>query len=91
MAQSSNREICATNTSLLPYLNPIFLQILYATRSTEQNYTSSRPTLSSNESPNTNKWQISFSPFAREKDKSLPDAPPNAYQSSSLVQSSAGL
>ncbi|MFR5926477.1 MAG: hypothetical protein ACLUGZ_08895, partial [Phocaeicola vulgatus] len=71
--------------------NPIFLQILYATRSTEQNYTSSRPTLSSNESPNTNKWQISFSPFAREKDKSLPDAPPNAYQSSSLVQSSAGL
>ncbi len=54
MAQSSKREICATNTSLLPYLNPIFLQILYATRSTEQNYTSSRPTLSSNESPNTN-------------------------------------
>ena len=27
MAQSSKREICATNTSLLPYLNPIFLQI----------------------------------------------------------------
>ena len=50
MAQSSKREICATNTSLRPYLNPIFLQILYATRSTEQNYTSSRPTLSSNES-----------------------------------------
>lgn len=24
MAQSSKREICATNTSLLPYLNPIF-------------------------------------------------------------------
>ena len=46
MAQSSKREICATNTSLRPYLNPIFLQILYATRSTEQNYTSSRPTLS---------------------------------------------
>lgn len=24
MTQSSKREICATNTSLLPYLNPIF-------------------------------------------------------------------
>lgn len=51
-----NVEETKPDTSLLPYLNPIFLQILYATRSTEQNYTSSRPTLSSNESPNTNNF-----------------------------------
>ena len=37
-------------------LTNVTTERLYATRSTEQNYTSSRPTLSSNESPNTNNF-----------------------------------
>jgi len=93
MAQSSKREICATNTSLLPYLNPIFLQILYDTRSTEQNYTSSRPTLSSNESPNYNP-QIQISAESetkrsifREKDKTKRSKKESAQHSKSRNKS----